>query len=159
MTDIITSLEHDFEIVKTDVEGFVSAVVKDLEYVGHEAELGIAWIDKSVPGAQQAFATFFQVADVAAQATLTASTGGLGSLASAAIDGAGSYLANLLSKAGIDMTAKTALSQADAAAILATHTIAQNAQSVALAKLLGGLGSIYAAAQTANAQTAATAAA
>src|SRR5277367_3938540 len=58
-------------LVAADVKSAVDAVTAGLKWFEVEAKLAIAWIDRSIPGAQTALAALFQTADTAA-ATLQA---------------------------------------------------------------------------------------
>jgi len=125
----------------------------ELQWFGHEAALAIAWIDKSMPGAQSALAGLFQAADEAAAALESHASTGLADIVSNAVDDAGSTIANLISASGLDLTTKQILTAADVAIVTAAHSVAQNAISVATAKLLGQTAQIAAAAGRASAAT------
>ena len=129
----------------------------ELKWFANEARLSIAWIDRSVPGAQQAFATLFQAADQAASQLETHATAGFGDIVSRAVDEAGSTVANLVSASGLDLTAKSILTAADVATVTAAQSIAHNAISVATAKMLGATAQIASAAAQAPAVASASA--
>jgi len=124
-------------VVASDVQTAVAAFVAGLTRFGEEARLALSWIDKSVPGAEQALAELFQVADVAATALEAQASGGLADIVAAAIGDAGATVANLISASGLDLAAKSVLSAADVATVSAAKSISQNAISVATARLLG----------------------
>jgi len=128
---------NPFAVVATDVQAAVDAIVAGLTRFGEEAKLALAWIDKSVPGAEQVLAELFQAAEVAATALEAQASGGLADIVANAIGDAGVTVANLISASGLDLAAKSVLSAADVAAVTAARGIAQNAISVATAKLLG----------------------
>lgn len=128
---------NPFAVVAADVKTAVAAITAGLKWFGDEARQAIAWIDTSMPGAQQALAVLFQVADAAATALEGQATSGLADIVANAIAEAGTTVANLISASGLDLTARTALSAADVATVTAAQSIAQNAVAVATAKLLG----------------------
>jgi hypothetical protein len=148
-----------FTVVAADVKAAVAAITAGLKWFGHEAALAIGWLDKSVPGAQAALATLFQAADDAAATLEGHASSGLADLVSNAVSEAGGTIANLISASGLDLTAKSVLTAADVATVTAAQSIAQNAISVATAKLLGQTAQIAAAANQANAAAPAAAAA
>jgi len=126
-----------FAVVAADVKAAVASITAGLKWFGDEARQAIAWIDTSVPGAQQALAVLFQIADAAATTLEGQATAGLADIVANAIAEAGTTIANLISASGLDLTAKTVLSAADVATVTAAQSIAQNAVAVATAKLLG----------------------
>jgi hypothetical protein len=71
---------------------------------------------------------------------------GLADLVSNAVSEAGGTIANLISASGLDLTSKGVLTAADVATVTAAQSIAQNAISVATAKLLGETAQVAAAA-------------
>jgi hypothetical protein len=126
-----------FTVVAADVKAAVAAITAGLKWFGQEAGLAIGWLDKSVPGAQQTLAVLFQTADNAATTLESHASSGLADLVSNAVSEAGSTIANLISASGLDLTSKGVLTAADVATVTAAQSIAQNAISVATAKLLG----------------------
>jgi hypothetical protein len=140
---------NPFAVIASDARAAVSAIVSGLKWFGDEARKAIAWIDKSVPGAQQALAALFQAADTAATELETHAASGLADVVAGAVDGAGTTIANLLSASGLDLTAKQTLTAADVATVTAAQSIAQSAIAVATAKLLGETAQIAGAAQAA----------
>jgi hypothetical protein len=140
-----------FAVVAADVKAAVAAITAGLKWFGQEAALAIAWLDKSVPGAQGALAALFQAADEAATTLEGHASTGLADLVSNAVGDAGTTVANLISASGLDLTAKSVLSAADVATVSAAQSIAQNAISVATAKLLGQTAQIATAAGKAGA--------
>jgi hypothetical protein len=126
-----------FSVVAADVKAAVETVTNGLKWFGAEAKLAIAWIDKSVPGAQTALAVLFQAADAAAASLQTQAAGGLADLVAGAVEEAGGTVANLIAASGLDLTSKAVLSAADVATVTAAQSIAHNAISVATARLLG----------------------
>jgi len=147
-----------FTVVAADVKAAVAAITAGLKWFGQEARLAIGWLDKTVPGAQQALATLFQAADNAATALEGHASSGLADLVSNAVAEAGSTIANLISASGLDLTSKGVLTAADVATVTAAQSIAQNAISVATAKLLGETAQVAAAASQANGAAAPTSA-
>jgi hypothetical protein len=139
-----------FTVVAADVKAAVAAITAGLKWFGHEAGLAIGWLDKSVPGAQQTLAVLFQTADNAATALESHASSGLADLVSNAVAEAGSTIANLISASGLDLTSKGVLTAADVATVTAAQSIAQNAISVATAKLLGETAQVAAAAGQPN---------
>jgi hypothetical protein len=137
-------------VVAADVKAAVAAITAGLEWFGQEARLAIGWLDKSVPGAQQTLAGLFQAADAAATALEGHAASGLADLVSNAVSEAGSTIANLISASGLDLTSKAVLTAADVAIVTAAQSIAQNAISVATAKLLGETAQVAAAAGQPN---------
>lgn len=148
-----------FTVVAADVKAAIAAITAELKWFGQEARLAIGWIDKSVPGAQQTLAVLFQAADNAATALEGHASSGLADLVSNAVSEAGSTIGNLISASGLDLTSKAVLTAADVATVTAAQSIAQNAISVATAKLLGETAQIAAAAGQANSAAAAPTAA
>jgi hypothetical protein len=138
-----------FAVVAADVKAAVAAITAGLKWFGQEAALAIAWLDKSVPGAQGALAALFQAADEAATTLEGHASTGLADLVSNAVGDAGTTVANLISASGLDLTAKSVLTAADVATVSAAQSIAQNAISVATAKLLGQTAQIATKASTA----------
>lgn len=126
-----------FAVVAADVKAAVDAITGGLKWFAGEAKLAIAWIDKSVPGAQTALAVLFQAADAAAASLQTQAAGGLADLVAGAVEEAGGTVANLISASGLDLASKAVLSAADVATVTAAQSIAHNAISVATARLLG----------------------
>ncbi len=102
----------------------------------------MAWVDRDIPGAQQTLAELFQAADAAAETLAGHAADGLGDLVSQEVDAAGTAILNLISRSGLDLTARAALSAADVATVSAAHSIAQSALSVALARALGAAASV-----------------
>ncbi len=143
-----------FTVVAADVKAAVAAITAGLKWFGQEARLAIGWLDKSVPGAQQALAVLFQAADNAATALESHASSGLADLVSNAVSEAGGTIANLISASGLDLTSKAVLTAADVATVTAAQSIAQNAIGVATAKLLGETAQIAAAAGQTNAAAA-----
>lgn len=140
-----------FAVVAADVKAAVAAITAGLKWFGQEAALAIAWLDKSVPGAQGALAALFQAADDAATTLEGHASTGLADIVSNAVGDAGTTVANLISASGLDLTAKSVLTAADVATVSAAQSIAQNAISVATAKLLGQTAQIAATANRASA--------
>lgn len=147
-----------FTVVAADVKAAVAAITAGLKWFGQEARLALSWIDKSVPGAQQTLAVLFQAADNAATTLEGHASSGLADLVSNAVAEAGSTIANLISASGLDLTSKAVLTAADVATVTAAQNIAQNAISVATARLLGETAQIAAAAGQANGAAATSAA-
>lgn len=147
-----------FAVVAADVKAAVAAITAGLKWFGQEAHLALAWLDKSVPGAQQTLAVLFQAADTAATALESHASTGLADIVSNAVGEAGSTVANLISASGLDLTSKSVLSAADVATVTAAQSIAQNAISVATAKLLGETAQIAAAGQANSASSTSSAA-
>jgi len=146
-----------FTVAAADVQDAVNATLAGLKWFGDEARLALAWIDKSVPGAQPALAELFQVADAAAMALEAQATGGLGEVVGVAIEDAGATLARLIATSGLDLAAKATLSAADVATVSAARGIAQDAISVAAARLLGNAARVASANQASIAAGAAPA--
>ena len=141
---------NPFTVVAADVKAAVAAITAGLKWFGQEARVAIGWLDTSVPGAQQTLAVLFQAADSAATGLEGHASSGLADLVSNAVAEAGSTIANLISASGLDLTSKAVLSAADVATVTAAQSIAQNAISVATARLLGETAQIAAAAVQAN---------
>jgi hypothetical protein len=139
-----------FAVVAADAKSAVAAITSALKWFGDEAKLAIAWVDKTIPGAQQTLATLFQVADAAATALESHAAAGLSDIVSNAVEDAGTTVANLISASGLDLTVKATLSAADVATVTAAQSIAQNAISVATARLLGETAAANQAASQAN---------
>jgi hypothetical protein len=131
------SSPNPFAVVAADVKAVVEAITARLKWFADEARAAIAWVDKSVPGAQAALATLFQAADAAAGALESHAAAGLSDVVAGAVDEAGTTVANLISASGLDLAAKTVLTAADVATVSAARSIAQHAISVATARLLG----------------------
>ena len=129
--------DESFAVVAADVKAAVDAVTTGLKWFASEAKSAIAWIDRSVPGAQTALALLFQAADAAAAALETQASSGLADVVAGAVQDAGGTIANLISASGLDLAGKAALTAADVATVSAAQSIAHNAISVATAKLLG----------------------
>jgi hypothetical protein len=140
-----------FAVVAADVKAAVAAITAGLKWFSLEAALAIGRLDKSVPGAQGALAALFQAADDAATKLEGHASTGLADLVSNAVGDAGTTVANLISASGLDLTAKSVLTAADVATVSAAQSIAQNAISVATAKLLGQTAQIAATAGNAGA--------
>ena len=128
---------NPFAVIAADVKAAVDAVTIGLKWFGDEAKLAIAWVDTHLPGAQTALAVLFQGADAAAAALETHAASGLADVVAGAVEEAGGTVANLISASGLDLTAKSVLTAADVATVTAAQSIAQNAISVAAARLLG----------------------
>lgn len=143
--------QNPFAIVAGDAKAAIAAIVAGLRWFGAEAGKAIAWVDATIPGAQQALAGLFQAADTAATTLETHASAGFADVVSGAIDGAGTTIANLLSASGLDLTTRQSLSAADVATVTAAQSIAQSAISVATAKLLGETAQLAATANAANA--------
>ena len=124
-------------VVASDAQAAVAAIVAGLRWFGDEARLALAWIDKSVPGAETALAELFQAADAAASALDAQASGGLADIVDNAIGDAGGAVADLIASSGLDLAAKSILTAADLATVTAAKSIAENAIAVATAKLLG----------------------
>ena len=131
------SSSNPFAVVAADVTAAVDAVTAGLKWFAAEAKSAIAWIDRSVPGAQTALALLFQAADAAAAALETQASSGLADLVAGAVEEAGGTVANLISASGLNLAGKAVLTAADVATVRAAQSIAHNAVSVATAKLLG----------------------
>jgi hypothetical protein len=128
---------NPFAVVAADVKAAVDAVTTGLKWFASEAKSAIAWIDRSVPGAQTALALLFQAADAAAAALETQASSGLADLVAGAVEEAGGTVANLISASGLDLAGKAVLTAADVATVNAAQSIAHHAISVATARLLG----------------------
>jgi len=139
-----------FTVVAADVRAAVQAITGALKWFSQEAHLAIAWIDKTVPGAQQTLAVLFQAADQAATGLETHASAGFSDIVAGAVDEAGGTIANLISASGLDLTSKAILTAADVATVTAAQSIAHNAISVATAKLLGKTAQIAATATHAS---------
>lgn len=144
------STTNPFAVIAADVKSVIATIIAGLTWFATEATAVIKWVDAKVPGAQQAIATFFQAADTAATTLEAHAASGLSDLVSGEVDNAGTTIANLLSKSGLDLTTKTVLTAADVATVTAAHSIATNALTVATAKILGETAQIAAGAQKAN---------
>jgi hypothetical protein len=140
-----------FTVVAADAMAAISAVTAGLKWFADEAKTAIAWVDKNIPGAQATLATLFQAADAAATALQGHAATGLADVVSATIDDAGTFFLNVLTASGLDLTTQKILTAADVAAITAAQSIAQNAISVAAAKVLGETAQLAQGGQTANA--------
>ena len=128
---------NPFAVVAADVKASIVAITGALKWFGDEARAAIAWVDKSVPGAQVALAALYQAADAAAAELEGHAAAGFSDVVAGAVDEAGATVANLISASGLNLTAKAALSAADVAAVTAAQAIARGAISVATARLLG----------------------
>ncbi len=135
-----------FTVVAADVKAAVATITAGLKWFGQEARLAIAWLDQSLPGAEQTLAVLFQAADNAATTLEGHASSGLADLVANAVAEAGSTIANLISASGLDLTSKATLTAADVATVTAAHSVAQNAISVATARLLGETAQIAASA-------------
>ena len=150
--------QNPFEVVANDVKSAIATTLAGIRWFALEARAAVAWVDKRIPGAQQAIAALFQTADEAASALERHAGAGLADIVARAVDEAGTTVANLISASGLDLTAKATLSAADVAAVTAAKTIAESAISVATAKLLGATAQAAASASAAPAAPAAPAA-
>jgi hypothetical protein len=139
-----------FTIIAADVKAAIAAITAGLKWFADEAKAAIAWVDKNIPGAQATLAALFQAADTAATALEGHAAAGLADVVSATIDDAGTFFLNVLTATGLDLTTKKVLSAADVAAVTAAQSIAQNAISVAAAKVLGATAQLAQGAQAAN---------
>jgi hypothetical protein len=148
---------NPFAVVAADVKAAIGAITAGLKWFATEAKAAIAWVDKNIPGAQATLAALFQAADIAATALEGQASAGLADVVSATIDDAGTFFLNVLTATGLDLTTKKVLTAADVAAVTAAQSIAQNAISVAAAKVLGDTAQLAQGAQQANAATAAPA--
>jgi hypothetical protein len=141
---------NPFAIIVADVHALIAKLIVGLRWFAKEAAVAVAWVDANVPGAQQALATLFQVADASATTLEQHAASGLADVVSRAVDGAGATMLNLINGAGLDLTTKQALSAADVATVAAAQSIAVSSINVATAKLLGETAAVVGAANHAN---------
>lgn len=142
---------NPFQVIVADVKAFVAKVQAGLQWFGAELAAVVAWVDKEIPGAQQTIAALFQELDQGAQALAPLAEQGLQDVIGGAVDEAGTTVANLLEKSGLDMTFKSALMAGDVQAIATAKAIAHGAVDVAMAKLLHAGANVFAASQAQNA--------
>lgn len=153
MTVTAPAATNPFAVLATDVKAFIAKVKAGLQWFGTEAEAGIAWVDKEVPGAQQAMAVLFQEADIAMVDLEGIAKTGLSGIVSSTLDESETFVAGILSGLGTSpqaLMAKATLSAIDVAAVNTAKNIAQGAVNASFAKILGTTAAVAAAAQTAN---------
>lgn len=147
---------NPFQVIVADVQAVIAKIQAGLQWFAAELAIGVKWVDSQFPAAQQAFAQLFQTLDQGAQALVPYAEQGLQDVISSAVDEAGTYVANALSRHGISGVVGQQLNAADVAAIQAAHAIAHGAVDTAFGKVLGALGQIATTVAAANTPPAAS---
>jgi hypothetical protein len=132
------------QTAEADAEAILAKVKADLTFLKTEGEKAIAWVDKTVPGAQVAMAGFVKVAEADA-ATLTQLAGtGLNDAIAAGSADMQTFIANLIQSSGLvkvenGQAATGALDALDVAGVGTLKTIGQSLVSTAIATVLAKL--------------------
>lgn len=144
-------MSNPFTVIVADVQKVIAAIVAGLKWFEREAELVIGWVDKEVPGAQQAIAGLIQDGDEAMTTLASHAEKGLGDFVANALDGAQTTILNGLSATGLDLTSKKTLNADTVAGIASVHEIIQAANTAALAKVLASTNAAATQLQASNA--------
>lgn len=127
------------DTLKEDVAKFVAEARAVWTVLKADGEKIIAWVDKEVPGAQQAIAALVTEGEKDLGILAAVSAKGFSDSIAAHTATLETAFANLIGAAGIDLTAKQALSAADVATLGTIKQIGQSAVSVALTNVLAKL--------------------
>jgi hypothetical protein len=135
--NLVQTVEADAAVVVNDVKA-------GLTWLKTEGQVAIAWVDKSIPGAQVAMANFVKEADADA-ATLTQFAGtGLNDAIAAGSQDMETFIANLIQASGLvkvenGATATQALDALDVTGVTTLKTVGQALVSTAITQILAKL--------------------
>lgn len=120
-------------------EQAIAEVKAGLTYLGKEAKIGVAWVEKEVPGSAGAIAVFFQGAEAEAANLAQKVEHGLGDQITAGGAEMETFMANLINGMGLSTNTKTGMKAIDASGIALAESIGKSLVSTALASIIAKL--------------------
>jgi hypothetical protein len=132
------------QTVEADAQALIAKVKADLTFLKTEGEKVIAWVDKTIPGAQVAMAGFVQDAENDAAALTKLAGSGLNDAIAAGSQDMETFIANLIQSSGLvklqnGQAVTTTLDALDVSGVGTLKTIGQSLVSTAIATVLGKL--------------------
>lgn len=139
------------QTAEADAQAVINDVVAGLDFLKNEGEKAIAWVDKTVPGAQVAMADFVKAAEQDAATLVSLGGQGLSDAIAAAAPEMQTLIANLIQATGLaklegGQTAASVLDALDVAGVGTVKTILQALVSTGLTTVLSKLAPVGAAA-------------
>lgn len=132
------------QTVEADALAVINDVKAGLTFLKTEGAAAIAWVDRSVPGAQVAMANFVKEAEADALTLTTIGGQGLNNAIAAGSQDMETFIANLIQSSGLvkvqnGQTATEALDALDVAGVATLKSIGQSLVTTAIATVLGKL--------------------
>lgn len=132
------------QTAEADAQAVVSDVVAGLNFLKTEGEKAIAWVDRSVPGAQVAMADFVKTAEQDAATLVSLGGQGLNDAIAAAAPEMQTLIANLIQATGLvkvenGQTVASVLDALDVAGVGTVKTVLQALVSTGVTTVLGKL--------------------
>jgi hypothetical protein len=125
--------------IEADGEAAVAKVKAGLTFLDKEAKIGVAWVEKEVPGSAGAIAAFFTAADTEAASLAAKAANGLGDEIKAGGDDMETFMANLIQALGLGTDETGKLKALDASGIALVESIGKSLVSTSLASIIAKL--------------------
>jgi hypothetical protein len=132
------------QTVEADAQTLIAKIKADLTFLKAEGAKAIAWVDKTIPGAQVAMAGFVEAAEADAAVLTKLAGAGLNDAIAAGAQDMQTLIASMIQSSGLvklqnGQTITATLDALDVAGVSTLKTIGQSLVSTAIASVLGKL--------------------